>query len=407
MTRRRLMFLSHRPPFPPDKGEKIRAWHVLRHLARDFDIHLGCVANDPADLAELGPLRALCADVAAVPVSRRAQTARAVLRARPGYPLMPGFYASSTLRRWVDATMARQSIDLIYIYTVAMAPYVERQPRHRKILDAVDIDSEKWRQYAADSAWPMRALWAREARTLLAYERRAASASAATLFVSAAEADHFTSLAPEARNVDFVENGVDLAHFSPAHHFPRPLSHPGPALVFTGHMDYAPNAEAVIWFANRIMPRILAAVPAAQFWIVGANPGAEVQRLGRHEGVTVTGRVPDTRPFMAHAAACVCPLRLARGIQNKVLEGMAMGRPVIATPQAFLGIRAVPGRDLLVAETEAGFAEAVLAVLRGEHAAMGDAARAAMQAGYSWDAALSRLDTTIERVLGSGARPLP
>jgi sugar transferase (PEP-CTERM/EpsH1 system associated) len=204
--------------------------------------------------------------------------------------------------------------------------------------------------------------------------------------------------------VYFVENGVDLDRFSPVHQFASPFSD-GPALVFTGHMDYWPNADAAAWFAEGVMPKLRARQPDATFWIVGANPGPAVRNLAALPGVHVTGRVDDTRPYIAHATACVCPLRLARGIQNKVLEGMAMGRPVIASPAAFEGIRAEPGRDVLVAETAEEFVAAISSLTEGAHAAMGSAARQAMLAGYDWESSLGKLDRIMAACEGGGQPP--
>jgi sugar transferase (PEP-CTERM/EpsH1 system associated) len=237
------------------------------------------------------------------------------------------------------------------------------------------------------------------------FGRRAAAASAATLFVSQREAARFAELAPAAREkIDWVENGVDFEAFSPLRPWPNPFPDPGPHLVFTGHMDYWPNADAVEWFATEVMPRLRTRRPAPQFWIVGANPSDQVKRLAGLPGVHVTGRVPQVQPYMAHAAVCVGPLRMARGIQNKVLEAMAMGRPVVASPQAFEGVRAESGKHLLVAEGTEQTARAVAAVLEGEHPTLGDAARRAMEQGYSWSATLRRLDAHLARCL---ARPAP
>ncbi|HJS87969.1 MAG TPA: glycosyltransferase, partial [Acetobacteraceae bacterium] len=246
----------------------------------------------------------------------------------------------------------------------------------------------------------MRAVWVREARNLLRFERRAAAASAVTLFVSRQEAARFAELGPEARaRIDWVENGVDLDAFSPARAWPDPFPNPGPHLVFTGHMDYWPNIDAVQWFAAEVMPRLCARRPAPRFWIVGANPSEAVKQLAALPGVHVTGRVPAVQPYIAHAAACVSPLRMARGIQNKVLEAMAMGRPVVASPQAFEGVRAEAGTHLLVADGAEETARAVLAVLDGRYPRLGEMARRAMEEGYAWKATLRRLDAHITRCL--------
>jgi sugar transferase (PEP-CTERM/EpsH1 system associated) len=390
-----LLFISHRMPWPLNKGEKIRAWNVIQHLAPNYRVHLGCVVDDPADMDHVARLETVCASVGAFPIDKRRQKYRALLHARPGKPLMPDFYYSPALQRWLDATMARVPMDVLYIYSVAMFPYVEHAGG-RKILDAQDVDSEKWAEYAAKSRYPMRAVWAREARTLLAYERRAAAACAWSFFVSEPEAARFAELAPEvADRVVAVECGVDLSRFSPDSDYTSPFAPDSVNLVFTGNMDYWPNADAALWFARDVMPLMRTRLQDAQFWVVGANPGAEVRALASLPGVQVTGRVEDVRPYVAHASVIVCPLRIARGIQNKVLEGMAMGRPVIASPPAFEGVRAEAGRDLLVADGAQAFVQTVTDVLEGKHPGLGACAREAMVTGYAWAAVLGRMDALL------------
>jgi sugar transferase (PEP-CTERM/EpsH1 system associated) len=388
-----LIFIAHRIPYPPDKGEKIRGLNLLKHLARDYRIHLGCLMDSPEDPGHLDTLRTWCAAVAGFPIDKRRQKISALLRARPGRPLMLDYYRHPGLQRWVTDAMARTPMDITYIYSVAMMPYVEHLRRPGMILDAQDIDSEKWSTYAETAGFPMRHVWAREGRTLLAYERQAAMKCDATLFVSPQEAARFAELAPEtAGRVHAVENGVDLERFSPAAAYDTPFAAPGPHLVFTGNMDYWPNADAATWFATDIMPLLRASRPGLEFHIVGANPGPAVRRLAMLPGVQVTGRVADVRPYVAHAAVCVAPLRIARGIQNKVLEAMAMARPVVASPQAFEGVRACAGRDLLVADGAAATAAAVAAVLDGAHPGLAASGRRAVEVGYAWSATLARLD---------------
>jgi sugar transferase (PEP-CTERM/EpsH1 system associated) len=388
-----LIFISHRIPWPLNKGEKIRGWNLIQHMRQiGYRVHLGCVVDDPADMAHVERLRGVCDSVGAFPIDKRRQKFRALLHARPGRPLMPDFYFSSALQRWVDETMARVPMDVVYIYSVAMAPYAKGRMKARKILDAQDIDSEKWAEYATNASFPMRLVWAREARTLLRYEREAAADCDWTFFVSEPEAVRFRELAPEvAEHVVAVECGVDLSRFSPADTYPWPFGESGPCLVFTGNMDYWPNADAVIWFAHDVLPLLRGRIASLRFWIVGANPGEEVRALEFMPGVTVTGRVEDVRPYVAHAAAIVCPLRIARGIQNKVLEGMAMGKPVIASPAAYEGVRAQAGIDLLVADGAGAFVDAVCAVLDGRHPELGHAARRSMEQGYAWSSVLAPL----------------
>jgi sugar transferase (PEP-CTERM/EpsH1 system associated) len=406
---RDLIFIAHRIPYPPDKGEKIRGFNLLKHLSRSYRIHLGCLVDEPADMQHLSALREWCVDVAGFQIDKRRQKLKALATLRPGRPLMLDYYHHPGLQRWVRDSMARQHMDIVYIFTVAMAPYVEGLCRPGLILDAQDIDSEKWASYAGNAAWPMSAVWSREGRTLLAYERKAAMRCDHTLFVSQQECDRFLELAPEtAGRVHVVEMGVDLDRFSPGQAFVSPFQTGGPHLVFTGNMDYWPNADAVQWFAADVFPVLRRRYPAIEFHVVGANPGRDVLRLAGTPGVSVTGRVPDTRPYMRHADACVVPLRIARGIQNKVLEAMAMGCPVVASPQAFEGVRAVAGQDLLVADGAVETADRIVGVLGGAYPGLRDAARAAMVRGYAWPAILSRLDAILESVpvtnlLGSAA----
>jgi len=398
---RDLIFISHRIPWPLNKGEKIRGWNLINYLKPNYRIHLGCVVDDPADMAHVDHLKTVCASVGAFPIDKRVQKLKALAKIRPGRPLMPDFYYSPALQRWVDTAMADTKMDVLYIYSVAMAPYVLDRAHPCKILDAQDIDSEKWAEYGASAKFPMRLVWQREARTLLAYERRAAAACNWSFFVSEPEAARFRELAPEsAAKTVAVECGVDLQRFSPDDVYQSPFDEDGPCLVFTGNMDYWPNADAAIWFAREVMPGLREIHPNIKFWAVGANPGPEVLALAKLPGVHVTGRVQDVRPYVAHAAAIVAPLRIARGIQNKVLEGMAMGKVVIASPPAFEGVRAQAGHDLLVADGAAEFVRAITEVLSGGHKNLAEAARKTMEQGYAWTFVLSPLDRYLMPPLG-------
>jgi len=396
---RDLLYLCHRIPYPPDKGEKIRAWNQLLHLARSFRIHLGCLVDDPADWQHVDTLRSHVATVGAFRIDRTRQKLRALLRARPGRPLMPDFYASPELMAWTEATIAAHPPALTIAYTAAVAPYVMHRPGP-KLLDLVDIDSEKWAEYALTAGFPMRLVWAREARTLLRFEEEAAARFDEAFFVTHAEATRFTALVPAlAGRIDHVENGVDLTRFAPSLNLPNPYPDSAPRIVFAGHMDYWPNADAVVWFATEILPLIRAAIPTAQFCIAGANPTQAVRDLAQFPGVQVTGRIADIRPYIAHAALSASPLRIARGIQNKVLEAMAMGIPVLATQAAFEGVDAVPGRDLLVADGAGDLAAAAIAVLSGQHPDLAANGRRLVETRYSWESTLKGLDEIIRKVL--------
>ena len=400
---RNLLFLSHRIPYPPDKGDKIRAWNILRYLSRTHRIHLGCFIDDPADRQDLAPLAAHCADLTCLPLDPRAQRLKALLRLRRRQPLSLGYFQDRRLQRWVDAKLADSAIDSVYVFSSAMAGSVMHAKAARRVLDMVDVDSEKWTAYAETARFPARHVWAREGRTLLAFERLAAARFDHSLFVSEHEWQRFVTLAPETVDrTSWVSNGVDFDHFSPAHGFAPPFAGEGADLVFTGRMDYRPNIDAVRWFAREVLPVLRRRVPTVRFWIVGAAPTNEVRALTRLSGVEVTGRVPDTRPYLAAADVVVAPLGIGRGIQNKLLEAMAMARPVVATPEAFQGVRAEPGRDILLASGVDETVQRIADVLDGRHATMGAAARCAVEASHQWSVTLRPLD----RLFGV-ARPEP
>jgi sugar transferase (PEP-CTERM/EpsH1 system associated) len=279
-----------------------------------------------------------------------------------------------------------------------MAPYVLDLPKTgTRIVDLADVDSEKWRAYAEETKGPMRLVYRREWGKVAALERRIARECDAASFVSRAEAALFARLVPDsASRIRGVSSGVDFRYFDPAAVYPAVYDATRPNFVFTGTMDYPPNVDAVCWFANEILPLIRRTVPAAQFHIVGNAPAPEVRKLAEIPGVFVTGRVPDVRPYVAHATASVAPMRIARGIQNKVLEAMSMAKPVVLTTGALEGIDAEPGRDVILADTAEAFAAAcVRQAADGDQAGIGAAARACVLRGYDWAATLRRFDDLV------------
>ncbi len=403
---RNILLISHRFPYPPDRGEKIRIWYFLEHLARTHRVFLGCLSDDARDLQYLPQMEAICAGVGCFRIDRRWQKLRALTRIRPGRSLMLDYYGNAPLRRWVDATVARETIDLVYTVSTAMVPYALRTglPAQAHLLDMVDIDSEKWAEYAHRTRGLARLVWAREARTLHAYERHAVAATARTLLVTEAERRRFIEMVPESsERVLTLENGVDLGTFTrPEPAGPSPYPDEGPWLTLVGNMDYWPNADAAIWFAREILPTLRQRAVPPKLAVVGSRPGPDVLALAELPGVLVTGRVPDVRPYLTHAAVALAPLRIARGVQNKVLEAMAMASPLVASPQAFEGIRATPGRDLLVVDGAEAMGQAVAAVLDGRHPGLGQAGRRIVEESYSWPSQFRRLDALID-AMGAGA----
>jgi sugar transferase (PEP-CTERM/EpsH1 system associated) len=391
-----ILFLCHRLPFPPDKGDKIRAWHMLEHLARRHRVYLATFVDDDADWQYLPVLQELCAEVGAFAFSKSRQKLKTLLHARTGRALTLDYFHDKRLQRWVDDTIAHARIDRVFVFSSSMAPYALRHPALPGVLDMVDVDSGKFTAYAAHARFPFSLVWRREGRTLEAFERVAARGFDHTLFVTEQERARFAAIAPDvAPRTRVVTNGVDLLRFSPEHAFANPFVPDTRNIVFTGTMDYWPNADAAAWFAREVLPRLRERPDAPEFHIVGAHPGRETLLLGRLPGVHVTGRVPDTRPYLAHASLVVAPLRVALGVQNKVLEAMAMARPLIASPQAFDGVEALPGLEILLADTVTDWLDATGAILAGEYPDLGDRARAAIERASNWDENLRPLDALL------------
>ena len=394
---RNLLLLVHRIPFPPNKGDKIRSYHLLKHLAEHYKVHLGTFVDDEDDWQHVPTVEKLCATAHFArlnPLTARIKSLGALLGKRS---LSLDYYHDKSMTVWVERTVREHGIDRILVFSSAMAQYADAYPTARRVVDFVDVDSDKWRQYAEKKSWPMSWLYRHEATQLLAYERKVARECDASLFVSAPEAALFRKLAPESdARIGFFNNGVDTDYFSPERHYDSPYQAGIRALVFTGAMDYWPNIDAVQWFAAEVFPQLYADNPALRFYIVGARPSPAVQALGQQAGVVVTGTVPDVRPYIAHAEVAVAPLRVARGIQNKVLEAMAMGRPVVVSSQALEGIDAQAGTDLLLAEDAPAFVAAVRKQLLDPDTTVGPAARANVQRQYSWPSKLSRIEEMLE-----------
>lgn len=394
-----LLFLAHRIPYPPNKGDKIRSWHVLKHLASRYRVHLGCFIDDEQDRQYEAMLREVCADCHFSSLSRLQGLARSLGGLASGAPLSLAYYRDSGLQRWVRGVYETHAPENAYVFSSQMAGYVRGvgDLASRSVMDFVDVDSDKWSQYARSKRWPMRGLYEREARTLEAFEGEVAREFMASLFVSPHEAALFRTRAPQsAAKVHSMPNGVDYDYFSPDQDFPRPFSPDDQAIVFTGAMDYWPNVDAVVWFAETVMPLIVSKAPKAKFYIVGGKPDSRVRGLAS-AAVCVSGQVPDVRPYLAHAGAVVAPLRIARGIQNKVLEGMAMARPVIATPEAAEGLEDIRTGEICVSASADAFAEAVIGALGGaEGTPDGAAARSRILERYSWDRALETLDVLLQ-----------
>ncbi len=420
-----ILFLSHRIPFPPDRGDKIRSHHILRHLAGLAPVHVATFADDALDFAAAPELARVATSHCLVRRSKPLPlaAAEAIVRAKP---ISLTAFHSAKLAAYVQEVLRTRPIAAIYVFSGQMGQYVPAEFKGRVIADFVDVDSAKFEAYALRDGGLKGWAEAREARLLRAEEARLAARADVSLLISDEEAALFrTRLSPlpfregaggggsrptaslsgesphpnpspegAGLEVRTLANGIDSEAFNPAASMPEPqlADMPYPRLIFTGQMDYAPNVDACIRAATRILPLIRTHFPQASFHVVGRNPTERLVALSR-AGVHVWGRVAQVQPWLAASDLALVPLEIGRGVQNKVLEAMAMALPVVLTPEAATGIGARDGAEFALAADDAHLAEACVALLQDQSRAraMGTAARRYVVDHASWPAALADL----------------
>jgi len=421
-----ILFLAHRIPYPPNKGDKLRSHHLLKHLSSRYRVHLGTFVDDPDDWQHVEAVTRLCGGEAlCLPIApKRARIKSVLLGLLSNQALALPYYRDARMARWVQQVIERHGIRRVVVFSSPMAQYVNEIDDLDRLIDFVDVDSDKWAQYARTSGRATAWLYRREAEKLLAFERYSASRAIASVFVTQAESALFRDLAGDLISpVVTVENGVDADYFS-SHDAPKPDGWTtgrdeagNHCIVFTGAMDYRPNVDAAAWFARDVLPLSRHRIADATFWIVGARPSAEVRALARDGEVMVTGTVPEVRPYLAHAGVVVVPMRLARGIQNKALEAMSMGAATIVSTTSAVALNAVPDRDFRLADDAESFARAAVELLRDpdQRRHMGMAGRRAVIEHYDWSRNLARIDRcfdsgfdrSVDQLFEQTTRPSP
>jgi sugar transferase (PEP-CTERM/EpsH1 system associated) len=391
----RIFYICRRVPFPPDRGDKIAAFNAIRHLAARHEVHVFCLGDGVQDLANISGLQAYAKSVSAAPVDEFTIKLRALAALVTGQPLSVAALNESNLHDAIQKKFTELRPDLIIVYSCNMAQFAEHFPNVPRIMHFGDLDSLKWPQYAERSSIPLNWIYAIEARRLLGYERHIAQIFSHALVHTEIEKHDFERLIPGIP-VAVVGNGVDLDYFRSAGEAKKPAS-----MVFTGVMEYRPNIDAVVWFCDEILPIVQMEIPAANFTICGSRPALAVRRLAKRRGVRVTGWVADARPYLDRAEIFVAPLRMARGVQNKLLEALAMGLPCVASMAAWRGTVVADGQGILATDEPREFARHVIDLLGDSdgRAEMARRARAAAVANYRWEVQLACLDQVIAAVV--------
>jgi len=390
----KVLYLCHRIPYPPDKGDKIRAFHQLRAIGERHEVDLFTLADHHSDLHYQSALARYCRRITV----RKLSPAWSRLRSLPflltRMPLTVPYFHSAELHAEVRKALFGQSYDRIFVYCSAMAQYLDGVDGIPILTDLVDVDSDKWTQYAGSTRFPLSAIYQREARCLREYERRACKRSSCVL-VSTEREGQLAEQISESTAVHVVPNGVDTDYFRPASTAPR-LGRP--TVVFTGDMSYFPNVEAVTYFAREVLPLIEESFAAVRFLIVGRNPSRQVRDLQKLQGVEVTGFVPDVRTHLGQAHVSVAPFSIAAGIQNKILEAMAFGLPVVATSRAVQGLVRQVAAGVDTADTPREMAEKIVSLLGDPRLARekGAEGRERVAANYRWEEALDQVLRLLE-----------
>lgn len=395
---KRLLYIAHRVPYPPDKGERVRAFHQIRALSQHYDITLAALAHSRSDVNSAPALRRWVGKILLARTNRSLGLTKGALSLLGGGAVTRGYFRSRPLRRAVHEA-CRDPFDLAIAYSSSTLPFLLAADAGARVMDLVDVDSAKWASYGDSSHWPKSWLCRMEARGVRALEREALQRCDAVLLVSEAEA---RALSAKSDKVLPVGNGVDTQYFSPL----QDSRSSCPCLVFTGQMDYRPNVEGVCSFVREVWPSLKRSVPELTFTIVGRNPTRAVKRLKRYPGIKVTGMVPDVRPYLAEATAAIAPLKTARGIQNKVLEAMAMGRAVVASGPALEGLDVTPGDDVLQADTPDEWVDTITTLLSDEalRHKVERVARRRIETDYHWDTRLAPLISLCERLTEPAGR---
>lgn len=397
--KKELLFLAHRIPYPPNKGDKIRSYHLLNELRKEYKIHLATFIDDKEDLQYKEHVASLCESFCAVEIDPFMSKIKSLKGFITADALSIPYYQSKELSDYVEQVIAK-GVNKALVFSSAMAQFVTSTRFDLKmVVDFVDIDSDKWRQYSTSKRWPASWLYNREYKKLFEWEKMVAQQADYSLFVTEKESALFRELAPAvAEKVHSIDNGVDYEFFTANSDTEKPYINETPKIVFTGAMDYWANVDAVVWFAEEVLPLVQQKIPSLEFFVVGSKPTARVNTLSNIAGVTVTGRVEDVRPYIQHANLSIAPLRIARGVQNKVLEAMSMGKAVVATSQAMEGIKEIEQFAELTIDDAQAYADKVVELLQDDVKAKfwGDKGREMVLKNYNWQSNVAKVVDLLE-----------
>ncbi len=396
---RNILYLVHRLPYPPNKGDKVRSFNILKSISTGNNIFLGTFVDDSDDVKYVPFVKEFCKEFYFEEINKKTATIKSLFGFFKKDALTLGFYNKTGFRNWINFVVANNKIDAVIVFSSAMAQYVSVDLYSRTLIDFVDVDSQKWKDYADKKSWPLSWIYKRESFYLLKYERSLALKTKHSFFVTEKEVNIFNQNAPESNlKVSALNNGVDSDYFSNSIIFASPFSSNDEGesiipIVFTGAMDYWPNIDAVIFFIENVFLTLIKKNPCYRFYVVGRNPTSAIIKFSS-KFIIITGTVRDVRPYLQHATVVVAPLRIARGIQNKILEAMSMEKPVIASLECVSAIDAIDGIEIISAVTPDDFVKSIEFISEDSEKAnlIGIAARANVVSKYSWKTHLKKIN---------------
>lgn len=391
----KILFISQRVPYPPNKGDKLRSFNEIVYLSKFHEIDLFCFADDKKDLQYKEELEKYCKNVTIVEGSSIKSNLRTLLALITFKPLSPAYFYSSTLNRKVKSAISKNNYNVLFAYCSSMAPYIDKYNNIKKVIDFVDVDSEKWYQYTKFSSFPKNIIYSIESRRLRKYEKTIAKNYDHSFLVSDKEVEDFKILVYKTEKITPLLNGVDTEKFARSK---REFNSNN--IVFTGAMDYFANIESVLYFVNSIFPIILKEIPEAHFYIVGSKPDKSLLDLAsQNTNITATGFVDSVLPYMHDAAVFAAPMQIARGVQNKILEAMSAGTPVVTNQRGFEGITAEPGNDLIVEDDPIVFAEECIRIMKDKkyRNTLVQSGLKCIENNYSWNINLEKLNSIISK----------
>ena len=392
-----ILYLVHRLPYPPNKGDKVRSFNILKYISLNNNVFLGTFIDEPDDEQFIPFVKNFCKILYVEKINKKYSKFCSLSGFFKNNSLTVNYYKSKSFNFWVNNIVNNNKIDIIIVFSSVMAQFINKNLYSKMLVDFVDVDSHKWSEYAEKKSFPISLIYKRESKYLLSYERYLAQHAKHSFFVTDKEKALFSSVAPESKlRTSALNNGVDFDFFSPGKNIIFPFEstlNKHIHLVFTGAMDYWPNIDAVIWFVKNVFSELIKRYPNILFHIVGRAPSIEVLNLNSKK-VFVTGTVNDVRPYLQHATVVVAPLRVARGIQNKILEAMAMAKPVVASLECVKAINVLNGVDILSANSALEFIQKIEFLINNENKAesIGYSARVKVMENYSWSAHLKEID---------------